>query len=235
MCVHSWCATSHRTASSSSPRRPAPRRRDCSFGTPPAAAWPRARLLVRRPSGTRGEAAALRTIQQRQPPKDARAVRKGVLSNKSGERPARRQQQGSRLRRSTPCEGDRQPPRQSPPTRQCLVARGVVRPEAGRIAGALVIDLRAFRAWRGTGGRAGDPRRPGPSSRRQVRLRHTLERRPVQLPGGCVRHVVEDDDFLRRLVADSLAGEPDELLAARAQVGGGPRRWNPRAEPCGRC
>jgi hypothetical protein len=50
-------------------------------------------LLVRRPSGTLGEAAALRTIQQRQPAKDARAVRKGGLSNQSGERPARRHKQ----------------------------------------------------------------------------------------------------------------------------------------------
>jgi hypothetical protein len=37
------------------------------------------------------KAAARRTIQQRQPTKDARAVLKGVLSNQRGERAARRQ------------------------------------------------------------------------------------------------------------------------------------------------
>jgi hypothetical protein len=37
-------------------------------------------LRLDRPSGTLGEAACLRTIQQRQPAKDARAVRKGGLS-----------------------------------------------------------------------------------------------------------------------------------------------------------
>jgi hypothetical protein len=47
-------------------------------------------LPLYRPSGTFGEAAALRTIQHGQPAKDARAVRNGVLSNQSGERPARR-------------------------------------------------------------------------------------------------------------------------------------------------
>jgi hypothetical protein len=52
-------------------------------------------LLLRRPSGTLGEAAALRTIQQRQPAKDARAVRKGGLSNQSGDRPAPRHTRGT--------------------------------------------------------------------------------------------------------------------------------------------
>jgi hypothetical protein len=59
-------------------------------------AWERQRALAGgdcwspRPGGTLGEAAALRTIQQRQPAKDARPVRKGGLSNQSGDRPARR-------------------------------------------------------------------------------------------------------------------------------------------------
>ena len=54
--------------------------------------------------------------------------------------------------------------------------------------------------------------------RREVRLGHSLEARPVQFPGGSEWHLVEDDYFLGRLVADPGARELDQLLA------GGPLR-----------
>jgi hypothetical protein len=50
----------------------------------------------------------------------------------------------------------------------------------------------------------------------EVRLGHSLQLRPVQLPGGCERHFAEDDYFLGRLVADPRARELDQLLAGRA-------------------
>src|SRR5262245_6726506 len=50
----------------------------------------------------------------------------------------------------------------------------------------------------------------------EVRLGHSLEACPVHLPGGCQRHLVEDDYFLGSLVADSRARELNQLRAGRA-------------------
>ena len=69
-------------------------------------------------------------------------------------------------------------------------------------------------------GKLSDPEMHGELSRRgfgrEVRLGHSLEARPVQLPGGGEWHFVEDDYFLGRLVADPGARELDQLLAGRA-------------------
>src|SRR2546430_2224982 len=93
------------------------------------------------------------------------------------------------------------------PLRQCLTGPPTV------LAAA---DLRAPRrtgaspAGSGWAGRVSSV-----SPAREVRLGHALQARTVQLPGGGERHVVEDDYFLGRLVADPRAGELDQFLAGR--------------------
>jgi len=58
---------------------------------------------------------------------------------------------------------------------------------------------------------------PSPAfSMNGFRLGHLFQVRPVQLPGGGERHVVEDDYFLGRFVADPCARELDQFLAGGA-------------------
>ena len=49
----------------------------------------------------------------------------------------------------------------------------------------------------------------------EVVLGDPLQRNPIDLPGRVERHLIEKDDLLRRLVADPLAAEDDEVGARR--------------------
>jgi hypothetical protein len=62
-----------------------------------------ASLLLRRPGGTLGEAAALRTIQQRQRAKGCLCRPKRRAEQQGRDRPAHRQQQGARRSRARTC------------------------------------------------------------------------------------------------------------------------------------
>ena len=61
---------------------------------------------------------------------------------------------------------------------------------------------RPTRAGDGIAGRWDGPMGSSVSPAFEVRLGHSLEGRPVHLPGGRERHFVEDDYFLGRFVAD---------------------------------
>ncbi len=49
----------------------------------------------------------------------------------------------------------------------------------------------------------------------EVVLGHSLQLDAVDLAGRVERHLVEEDDFLRRLVADPLPAEDDQVGAGR--------------------
>ena len=49
----------------------------------------------------------------------------------------------------------------------------------------------------------------------EVVLRHSLEPGPIDLAGRIERHLVQEDNLVRRLVADALAAEDDQVGARR--------------------